>query len=950
MKALLLSLFLICFAAIGFSQKNSDIKARLIDSTKQPLVGASAILYFQKDSLLTGYGLTDEQGEFVIPKVAPGEYYLQINYVGYLVVNKSLSKDQFNGTVDLGTIELKQNTDLEAVVVTNAPLEVRKDTIIYDADAFKTKENATVEDLLKKLPGIEVDDDGTITAQGEEVQNVLVDGKKFFGDDPKIVTKNLPAEAVKNVEVYDKKSEKAEFTGVDDGEEEKTVNLELREDYKKGWFGNVRAGGGVDQDSEALYNGKALVNRFNPQNQLSFIAATNNTNESTFSYRDYFTMTGQSFGPGKTITTSNSTLNIGTNPSSGVSTNNLLGTNWNRNFGDEVEVHADYYFNQIVNRLNQSVHREYFQNSNNIIYDLLSDGKNTNGNHRLTSDVTWKPNKKNEWKLESEFVFAKNDSDSNSESETLSQSGELENKNKEIQQNDGNNFGANLNVYWKHRFKKQGRSIFFKAGYNNTATDYDQYTLASTNFYLSNENNTLDQLLASNYGIDTWSGGMSYTEPLNNSQYVELNYNLSNDAELRDQNYFDLSTGSEVFDPNLSNEFHRDYISNTGNISYKIMKEKFKLSVIMGFQAAMLNGVTSSSSQEIKRNFNQFQPSFNFSYDFTESKHFSLFGNTRLSPPSVIQLQPAIDNTNPLNLYQGNPDLDAEKNYTSGVNYFSFNRFSFTHFSVNSYINYQKDNIVTSQYFDENRVQTTTPVNVDYNWSWNNNVHFGTAIRPIRSRIRTSYSGTLNQGQLFLNSIINDFDRWNNTVRFFIENTNTEKFNIELSASWNYSNQRYSENEARNQDFFNQRYRTSFEYDGIEHWEFNTDFNYRIYELGEGLESQKLPLWGASISRNFANNLGNVELRVSDILNRNQGIQQSQNLNYLEEQLYNAIGRNGMLRLSWKIMEKKKKEEQTEVGEHPVSKPAKPSKPPKPAQNNDTHDSPVSPPPPPPPN
>jgi len=239
MKQIYILSFLVLWTSLGFSQKNSEIIGSVGDSTKQAIVGGSAILYFQKDSVFTGFALTDDQGKFQINNVAPGEYYLQLSYIGYKSVNKSLVKEDFDGEVDLGFISLQSNTDIEAIVVTNAPLEVRKDTIIYDATAFQTKANATVEDLLKQLPGIEVEDDGSITAQGENVEQVLVDGKRFFGNDPKVATQNLPADAIQNIEVFDKKSEKAEFTGVDDGNEEKTINLELKADRKNGYFGNV---------------------------------------------------------------------------------------------------------------------------------------------------------------------------------------------------------------------------------------------------------------------------------------------------------------------------------------------------------------------------------------------------------------------------------------------------------------------------------------------------------------------------------------------------------------------------------------------------------------------------------------------------------------------------------------------------------------------------------------
>ncbi|MDH3243561.1 MAG: TonB-dependent receptor, partial [Saprospiraceae bacterium] len=236
-------------SASSQSYRNVSIGGQVLDSLECPMISATVVLLQAADSVISSFSITDAQGQFEMKRVNPGDYVLQISYVGYQSYSDSLLVDGEIEKIDIGAINMKTLTSALDEVVVNAdriPMMIKKDTIVYNADAFKTQPNDRVEDLLRKLPGMEVEADGTIKAQGEEVRQVLVDGKEFFGRDPQIATKNLPAAAVQNVEVFDKKSEMAEFTGIDDGQEEKAINLELKEEHKKGVFGSLSAGYGTE--------------------------------------------------------------------------------------------------------------------------------------------------------------------------------------------------------------------------------------------------------------------------------------------------------------------------------------------------------------------------------------------------------------------------------------------------------------------------------------------------------------------------------------------------------------------------------------------------------------------------------------------------------------------------------------------------------------------------------
>ena len=947
----LLPLLLLFVTTLGVAQKNSDIKGVLTDSTDQPLIGASAILYFQKDSIFTGFSLTDDTGKFQINTVAPGDYYLQLSYVGYVPLNKSLDRADFDGSVDLGKVILKPNTDLEAIIVTNAPLEVRKDTIVYDADAFQTKENATVEDLLKQLPGLEVEDDGSITAQGETVQRVLVDGKKFFGDDPKIATQNLPADAIKSVEVYDKKSEKAEFTGVDDGQEEKTINLELKADRKNGYFGNVNAGGGVeDNQNDGLYEGKALLSRFSPSNQISVLASSNNVNNQAFSTRDYFAMSGQSFGGrggGANVNTSrlpNANLNSGINRST------VTGANWNTTFGEKVDFHTDYFFNQTNNNFARNITREYFQNVGDLDYSQVSNGEDITSNHRLNMDLTAKLNKRNELKLENQFSFANSDQQSFEDSQTIGANGELTNANTTFNNIDGDNLALASDLFWKHRFQKEGRSLFMNVGFQNTNTDQTQFTDAETLLAIENEVNTLEQDLVNDYAVNTWRGDISYTEPLFDKHYVEMNYVVSNETEDRAQDFFDLSNGQRELNQDLSNQFARDYVIHRPGTNYKILGEKHDFTFGLAYELANLEGVTSLSNLGIDRNFNQLLPSLSWNYDIQQGKSLRINYNASQNAPSVSQLQPAVNNTNPLNIYQGNPNLDAEVNHSVFSNFFSFDRFTFTSLFANLGMNYTTNNIVNAQSFNEDLVQTTMPVNVDSQTSLFGGLSYGKPIRAIRMRMRSRINSNFTDGILFLNGEENEFTRWSNTVSLSLDNTNNEKFDYGVSMRLSDNTTTYSENERNNQDYLNQFYSAEVEYRGMENWRIGSEFDYRFYgQATPNSTSQELPIWEASVSHLFADNLGEVKLSMYDLLNRNTGVSQSQNLNYAQEEISNALGRYGIIGFTWKIIDKAGKEDREAADRNKVPTPAPPKKTEKKKDAPPTEEKDNRPPPPPPP-
>src|SRR5260221_1412074 len=399
MRKIYLLLLPICFAATVFAQKNGILKGMAFDTIKKQAVAAATVTVLEKkDSSLVSFTITDNAGRFELKGIPNGEYRLLITHVNYHNSNSFFTITNENKTPDLGNIIMNDITKvLKEVVVTDEapPVTLINDTIQYNAGSFKTQPNANVEQLLKKLPGVKVEKDGTIKAQGEKVSRVLVDGKEFFGNDPKIATKNLPADAVDKVQVYDKQSDQAQLTGFDDGNYEKTINLKLKKDKKKGVFGKVNTGGGTNERYEEKFN----LNSFKGARQFSAIGMGNNTNTEGFSFMDILNFTGELARMQRGNNGGNININISgddaaalgmnTNPNRGINTIWGGGLNYNNIIGKKIDFQSNYFYNRYNPNTESHIQRQYFLPDSSYFYKQNSFADNLNIGHRLNLNALY---------------------------------------------------------------------------------------------------------------------------------------------------------------------------------------------------------------------------------------------------------------------------------------------------------------------------------------------------------------------------------------------------------------------------------------------------------------------------------------------------------------------------------------------------------------------------------
>ncbi|MBS1557668.1 MAG: TonB-dependent receptor [Bacteroidetes bacterium] len=884
-----------------------QIKGQLTDST-HTLPGATVLLLTQKDSSLVQFAASNAQGFFQLKNIPKGDFLFKITYVGYATYTKKISIHPETSTeIDLGKIKLIPQSKLLSEVVVKSekdPVTIKRDTIEFNASSFKTKANANVEDLLKKMPSIEVGNDGTITAQGEQVQQVLVDGKEFFGQDPTLATRNLPANAVDKVQVYDKKSDQTVFSGVDDGQRTKTINLALKEEKRHAYFGNEMGGAGTNNRFQA----KASINRFDHGNQLSFLGMGNNVNQQGFSFGDYANFTGNTGGGGNN--SSGATVNTGLQ--SGIVTNYAGGLNTNRTSNNgKTKINASYFYNHLDQYITTNIHRiNYLPNdstkSSTYNFDQTTTQNSVTDNHRGNITIDHKIDSANSIKFNTNVAYTISSQPLFSTGKTMNVGNTaLQNENTRTTTNNGNNASLTSYLLLRHRFKKKGRTISsnFSFAY---ADNFSKGTLLSSTVEYRNSGTVTtpaNQLNTQTLTSPTYGVVVSYTEPLGGRKYLEFNYNFSNDINHIDREVLNVNDmGQTSLNTQLSNKYRSNYLYNKPGFNFRMNRDNYNFSVGAGLQETHLNGLLILQNFPIDRQFQMIQPSLHFNYDFTEYKRWRLDYTSNMQEPTVSQLQPIINNTDPLNLTVGNPQLSPAYAHNVRSNFSFFDPSRFLNVFALITANYTANAISNSQSVDKNLVRTTKPVNVANSVSWSGNFSLGLPVKQWNSRfhIGPNYSGSANA------SLLNNMD---NTVT---QKTlgGTARYNytlgdvliLDLAANLSQQQTNYSFSPQQNQIYFNKTYTAEANITLLKNYAFNTELNYFIYNSTTTNFHQAIPLWNMSVSRFvLKNNSGEIKIAAINLLNYGVSITQTATSNYLQQQTNNNLGRYLMVSFTYAL-------------------------------------------------
>jgi hypothetical protein len=897
--------FLSCFlvTTISLAQSSGTIKGKLIDSVgKQSLKDASITVLESKDSTLEVFGLAKTDGTFELKNISFGKMLVQITFQGYKPVNKTITLSKENAVVDLGDVNmLVQSKDLQEVIVQTSPITIRKDTIEYNAGSFKTKPNAVVEDLLKKLPGVEVAKDGSIKAQGETVSRVLVDGKRFFGDDPKMATKNLPPDMVDKIQVYDAQSDQSAFSGFDDGTRTKTINITTKKDRRKGFFGKAMAGGGNNGRYESSLN----FNRFNGNQQISFIGQANNVNRQAFSVQDILGTLGTAGGGRGGAGGGGGAISLigglgGGGSSNGITTTIAGGLNYKDVWSKKTEASGSYFYNNLaINRDTRSLTERFNSGDSSIFTNQNTTARTQNQNHRVNFNIETQIDSNNSLIVRPNFSYQ--NTEANNRSVSTGTRGKLTNLTLTDQttNNTSDGYNGSIDATFRHRFKTRGRSlsINFTGGANTNDGVGKNYTTYSD--YLTSRDSLIDQISTSKSDGKNISTNVSYTEPIGKNQLIEIGYNYSYRISTSDRQTLAYNTTSKDYTDvvaSLTNKFENINYSNRGSLGYRVQNAKFNLGATMGLQFATLNSVNQTKTgSDVNKTFTNLFPTANFTYNFTRTKNLRINYSGRTNQPSVTQLQPIIDNSDVTNIRQGNPDLGQEFTNSLRVFYSSFDIFKLRNLFATFNVSTTSNKIVSNVNQTKNGFQSTTYTNMNGAYNVSGYVNYGFQFGKNKIRLNFTTNAAHSRDVNIIHSLNPLFakDTLNYTYNTSIGQTIGTGFNIKEKFDLNFtatstffiaknSNQASS---SSNTNYFTQNITIEPTYTFKGGWVLGTDLDYNYTGgLAAGYNAS-VPLWNASLSKLlFKNQAGELKIAIYDILNQNVSVSRNVTANYVVDQ------------------------------------------------------------------
>ncbi|WP_166437044.1 outer membrane beta-barrel protein [Niastella caeni] len=910
-------LIVTCFLySFLLAQKNGVVKGIALDTlAKQPVLSATVTLLQKKDSSLVAFSMTDNKGQFEITGLANGEYRLLATHVNYHNTNVQFTIDDSHKQVNLGNVIMNDVTRVLAEVVVTAeapPVTLLDDTVQYNAGSFKTAPNATVEQLLKKMPGIKVEKDGTVKAQGQEVKKVLVDGKEFFGNDPKLATRNLPADAVDKVQVYDKMSDQAQLTGFDDGNSEKTINLKLKKDKKKGMFGKVMAGGGTNNRYEGRFN----VNSFKGARQFSVIGMGNNTNAAGFSFMDMLSFNGgmsnmqQSGGGTIEINLRNDDGN-NQNDNNGIRTIWGGGFNYNNIIGNKTNFTSNYFYNRYNPNTESHIQRQYFLPDSSYLYNQNAFSKNLNNSHKLNLGADIQLDSFHSIKISPSLGYQRTSTSTLSDYNTFSLAQKPGSSGYSNAESASQGYNFRNDILFRKKFRRGGRTLSLSLQNNLNASDGDG-SLVSANTYRNTagsviRTDSINQRNTNSSDLNSYTARLVYTEPIFKRSLLEFSVAKSNSKSTAQKTTYDYNTISGKFDQlndRLTNNYENNYGYNTAGIRWRMQQRKFNASVGVNWQQAELEGTILSNGKDsiINKTFYNLLPNARLQYNFTKFRNLRLNYTTSTKQPSVSQLQPVPDNSDPLNIKAGNADLKQELTHAVQLNFFSVN--PFRNKNLFAFVNLRRtDNkIVDSDTIDSVGIKTTRPVNVDGAYEVTGSVNVGLPVRFLKGTVNFSTNGSYTKNRSFINGAGNMINTLNIGPDVRFEINASEKLDISLTAGINYYRTQYSLQANLNTEYLSQQFSTEINWQLPKRFYFNTEFTYAINSQRASGFNTKVPLWNAFISKQFLRfNRGEIKLSAFDLLKQNIGVSRSTSQNYIEDKRVKNLQRFFLLSFTYSL-------------------------------------------------
>jgi uncharacterized membrane protein YgcG len=906
--------FVIVQSVYPQSQKPVTISGTIYESSaKSPLEFASVSLLTVKDSTLVKGGITNSKGVFSFNNVTPGTYKLRLSFLGYNTIRKTVNIQSASGIQNLGNFTLEEGKSLmsEVVITATLPVLVKKDTLEYNADMFKVEKNAVVEDMLKKLPGVEIDGSGNIKAQGTDVTKVYVDGKQFFGNDPLIATQNLPAEMISKIQVIDKKSDQAEFSGVDDGEVNKIINIVTRQGYKHGSFGKASGGyGSLDR-----YDAGLMFNNFQGDRQFSVIGMANNTNNLRFTLdagnslnnRRGSTLSsarggrmGGGGGGGGFSAMSSAGRGMG---QSGISITDAAGVNFHDKLGKKLEFTGSYFYNYNDKNTSSTTLTQTLNPDSSIFKHDTSSNYNTTNNHRINMEFIYTIDSLNSILFRPAISYALTSSERASNNITLGQTGFKLNESNSTSNSDGSNWNSSATLLYRRKFKKPRRTFSLNIAGNLTSGNTDTYQISNISKYVTTTGSpsivNTNLLLNNTNSRNGFNARASYTEPLSLYKTLELNYYYSQSFSASQRAAFDYDELNQMWDkPDTaySNKYDNSFINQRLGIALQTHKEKLTYTLGVGIESSEILSKTHVLDTLFNRTHKavNFSPTANVNYAFTNRRRLSFQYKGTTNEPTIDQLQPIVSDPNSLTIRKGNPDLKSSFTNDMSMSYNDVNMTTFANYFVNVQYSGVLNSISNNYINGPNGEQIIIPVNVQ--GAYDASINLGTGMPIAKNKYSINTSGSL---------------RWSNDVNYVrnssialnsntvVDTTKASQLNTTrtLTAGYNLSGSingkvvmftlagRVNYNRAwQSVQTTNTNIYVSYNMLGDlklilpKGLLIATDFQYNM-NTGYGTGYNKnYALWNASISKDLLKNKrAQIKAQIFDILKQNQSIRRSIN-------------------------------------------------------------------------
>lgn len=922
MKKTIFLFLLFIFPSILINAQNITIRGQIFDPSNQTIIGANVVVLQPTDSSMITGTTSDVNGKFKVEVPKPGKVLIKISFIGFQEIY--IAKELTNKPLLLGKIILKDKaTELDAVQVVGekTPVVQKGDTTEINAGAYKTNPDANAEDLVTKMPGITIQD-GKVQAHGETVQKVTVDGQEYFGDDASATLKNLPAEVVDKIEIFDKKSDQSEATGFDDGSTTKTINIVTKTQFRDGVFGKAFAGYGY----EDKWSGGMNLNFFNGKRRFSILASSNNVNEQNFSSEDLLGVMssgsgssgkrsgGRSGGGGP----SNDAGSFLVDQKSGITTTHSFGVNYADQWKN-VNFSASYFLNYSDNNAVKDLYRQYITSQNDgYTYLENQDNNSTNLNHRLNFKIDWKIDSLNSIKFQPKVSFQQNDANSLLEGRnnflTILQS--LTN-NKYKSNLDGINFSAPLQ--YRHSFAKKGRtfSVNINPGYNQN--NGESYLDSWTMYYADTlSSDLLDQMANRDVQGLTLTSNVAYTEPITAKSQLMFSYKNNYNKSNSDKEIFDFSNADQAYtnlDTILSNKYNSQYLSHSAGIDYRYQQEKWNLTTGLAYQYAQLNGEqVFPVDYSINKTFSSILPSAQFQYKYSKKKNLRINYRSSNKAPSINQLQNVIDNTNPLQLSAGNPNLKQNWQNSFSLRYSTSNteksRSFMTLLSATLTQNYivnhttiaMQDSIVAPGIILARGSQITRPVNMDGYFSLRSFNIYSFPIAKLKSNLNLNMGGTYTKSPGMINNQINYANSYNVGFGLALSSNISESFDFLISSNTTYNNISNTLQSKSNSEYYNQSSKLKIQAMPWKWMVLQTDINHQ-YNSGLSEDyNQNYFLWNAAVGCKFLkDNKGELRLSVFDILKQNNSISRNTTETYYEDVQTNVLQQYLLLTFTYNI-------------------------------------------------